>query len=92
MLLNEHDSKRLFAQASIRVPEGVVATPADMARPDFAPPWFAKAQVLTGGRGKAGGIRRIDDPADLEPTLQDIFAMTIKGHAVPRRHMRRGRT
>jgi len=38
---------------------------------------------LTGGRGKAGGILRIDDAADFAETARSLFALEIKGHTVP---------
>ncbi|MGE4292861.1 MAG: succinate--CoA ligase subunit alpha [Desulfovibrio sp.] len=85
MLLNEHNSKLLFQKAGVAVPPGLAVTPEklDSFSPDFAPPWFLKAQVLTGGRGKAGGIRRVDAREDFRPTAEKILGMTIKGHVVP---------
>jgi succinyl-CoA synthetase alpha subunit len=41
-----------------------------------------KAQVKTGGRGKAGGVKRAKDPAELRTSAEAIFGMTIKGHKV----------
>lgn len=85
MQLNEHQSKLLFQEAGIPVPSGDLITPETLN--DFAPsgsgPWFCKAQVLTGGRGKAGGIQRADSAADIRPLCERIFAMDIKGHSVP---------
>lgn len=85
MLLNEHKSKRLFEQAGVPVPEGVAVFPGEenSVKPTFPLPWFLKSQVLTGGRGKAGGIRRIDDAADFPATARALFSMNIKGHHVP---------
>ncbi|NJB68789.1 succinyl-CoA synthetase alpha subunit [Desulfobaculum xiamenense] len=85
MLLNEHQSKRLFAEAGVAVPEGVPvsATNLESVKPKWPLPWFLKAQVLAGGRGKAGGILRIDDPDDLVPYARKLFAMTIRGRSVP---------
>lgn len=85
MHLNEHDSKRLFEQAGLPVPDGLAVTTDDIDgfAPPFSTPWFVKAQVLTGGRGKAGGIRRVDAPEDFAATAADILAMDIKGHSVP---------
>src|SRR5204862_4797118 len=40
------------------------------------------AQVLTGGRGKAGGVRLADDPDDAEHKAQDILGLDIRGHVV----------
>jgi succinyl-CoA synthetase beta subunit len=41
-----------------------------------------KAQVLTGGRGKAGGIKLTDDPADAERKAEEILGLDIRGHVV----------
>ncbi len=51
--------------------------------PPFPGPWYVKAQVLTGGRGKAGGVLRADTPDALRHTARAILGMTIKGHPVP---------
>ena len=85
MLLNEHNSKLLFQKAGVAVPQGVAVSPQELASfsPDFDLPWFLKAQVLTGGRGKAGGILRVDSRADFQPKAEHILNMTIKGHSVP---------
>lgn len=85
MLLNEHQSKTLFAEAGVPVPPGALVRPETAAsfQPDGEGPWFCKAQVLAGGRGKAGGILRVDDPADFPATFDRLFKLKIKGHAVP---------
>jgi succinyl-CoA synthetase alpha subunit len=85
MLLDEHNSKLLFETAAIPVPRGAAVFPGQ--EDDFAPgyplPWFLKAQVLSGGRGKAGGILRIDDPAEFPARARKLFGREIKGEAVP---------
>ncbi|GAB7022805.1 succinate--CoA ligase subunit alpha [Salidesulfovibrio brasiliensis] len=85
MLLNEHKSKLLFEEAGIPVPEGIAVTPeeSDTKRPQFSLPWFLKAQVLAGGRGKAGGILRVDEESAFAETANKIFDLTIKGNSVP---------
>lgn len=84
MFLNEHLSKQLFDAAGIRIPQGILITPDNVAvPPDMPPPWYLKAQVLTGGRGKAGGILRADTPEQFMEHAQAIFSMRIKGHKVP---------
>lgn len=84
MFLDEHFSKQLFHESGIPVPEGALLTPDAIAIPDTIPaPWFLKAQVLAGGRGKAGGILRADTPEEFFSHAKDIFGMTIKGHTVP---------
>ncbi len=85
MLLNEHKSKTLFTQANIPVPEGLALFPGEETAftPPFPPPWYLKSQVLTGGRGKAGGILRVDDRKQLAATAKTLFALHIKSQSVP---------
>ncbi|MCT4626757.1 succinate--CoA ligase subunit alpha [Halodesulfovibrio sp.] len=84
MFLNEHLSKKLFGEAGITIPEGTLLTPESITVPEhLTPPWYLKAQVLTGGRGKAGGILRADTPEEFHQKAEKIFAMEIKGNAVP---------
>lgn len=87
MKLHEYQSKQLFAQAGIPIPRGrAAATPTearDVAR-DLGCPVVIKAQVLVGGRGKAGGIRLARTPDEAETVAAQILAMTIKGLPVRR--------
>lgn len=84
MFLNEHLSKKLFGEAGINTPKGILLTPDSVAVPeDMRPPWFLKAQVLTGGRGKAGGILRANSPVEFYQKADKIFKMEIKGNSVP---------
>ncbi len=85
MFLNEHMSKVLFAEAGIETPQGDCLSAKMLA--DYVPaipaPWFAKAQVLVGGRGKAGGIRKAQDLKALYTAASELFGMRIQGHCVP---------
>ncbi|MFA9395390.1 MAG: succinate--CoA ligase subunit alpha [Halodesulfovibrio sp.] len=84
MFLNEHLSKKLFGEAGITTPEGTLLTPDTIAVPEhMEPPWYLKAQVLTGGRGKAGGILRADNSSEFYQKAEKIFNMEIKGNTVP---------
>lgn len=84
MFLNEHLSKKLFGEAGITIPEGLLLTPESVSVPEnMSPPWYLKAQVLTGGRGKAGGILRADTPEEFHRNAEKIFSMQIKGNSVP---------
>ncbi len=83
MLLDEHHSKLLFAEAGIPVPEGVLIRPGDINAPDWPLPWYLKVQVLTGGRGKAGGILRVDEASDLPRIAEILLDKDIKGHKPP---------
>ncbi|MGL1862441.1 MAG: succinate--CoA ligase subunit alpha [Pseudodesulfovibrio sp.] len=85
MLLNEHKSKILFQNGNVPTPQGEAVYPGqeDNFAPNFPLPWFLKSQVLTGGRGKAGGILRVDSKDDFASTARKLFALDIKGHSVP---------
>jgi succinyl-CoA synthetase beta subunit len=85
MDLYEYQGKELFARFGIPVSEGRVAvTPAEArtAAEELGGPVVVKAQVLTGGRGKAGGVKLADDPADAEAKARDIIGLDIRGHIV----------
>lgn len=85
MLLNEHQSKRLFQEAGLHVPLGELLRPEDVDgyKPGGRGPWFCKAQVLAGGRGKAGGILRADTPAEVLERCRSLFGMRMGGQQVP---------
>jgi succinyl-CoA synthetase beta subunit len=87
MKLHEYQSKLLFAQHGIPIPRGkVAATPTearDVAR-ELGFPVVVKAQVLVGGRGKAGGIRLARTPEEVEAAAQHILGLKIKGLPVNR--------
>jgi succinyl-CoA synthetase beta subunit len=85
--LYEYQGKELFARFGIPVSEGRLATSPEETRAaadDLAGPVVVKAQVLTGGRGKAGGIKLADDPADAEAKAREILGLDIRGHIVRR--------
>jgi succinyl-CoA synthetase beta subunit len=85
--LYEHQGKELFARFGIPVSEGRVATTPDEAEAaarELAAPVVVKAQVLTGGRGKAGGIKLATDPAEARRHAEAILGMDIRGHVVRR--------
>ncbi len=89
MDLFEHQAKELFAEYGVPVPAGRIAASPEEARAiaeDFAAAGTSrvvvKAQVKTGGRGKAGGVKLADSPADAEEKARQILGMDIKGHRV----------
>jgi succinyl-CoA synthetase beta subunit len=84
MMLLEHHAKSLLAAAGVRIPPGVLATPANLGEiaGAIACPVVAKAQVPVGGRGKAGGILKVATAAELRPVVEKILALTIKNHPV----------
>jgi succinyl-CoA synthetase beta subunit len=83
--LYEYQGKQLFARYGIPVSEGRLATMPEEARAaaeEIGGTVVVKAQVLTGGRGKAGGVKLADDPADAEAKARDILGLDINGHVV----------
>jgi succinyl-CoA synthetase beta subunit len=83
--LYEYQGKQLFRKFGIPVSEGRLATTPEEARQaaqELAGPVVVKAQVLTGGRGKAGGVKLAVDPADAEQKAHDILGLDIRGHIV----------
>ncbi len=82
MKLHEYQSKRVFARYGVPIPPGKVATTPEeveaIAR-EFGGPVAVKAQVLVGGRGKAGGIKLARTPGEAREVAQAILSMTIKG-------------
>jgi succinyl-CoA synthetase beta subunit len=85
MDLLEYQGKQLFAKHGVPVPEGRPASTVDeavAAGEDLGYPVVVKAQVLIGGRGKAGGVKLAKDRAELEENANAILGMDIKGHTV----------
>src|SRR3989440_12380050 len=87
MDLYEYQGKELFRRFGIPVSDGRLATSPQEARAaaeELGGPVVVKAQVLTGGRGKAGGIKLAENPADAEAKARDILGLDIRGHVVRR--------
>ena len=87
MDLYEYQGKQLFARQGIPVPEGEVANTPQEARAAaerIGGKVVIKAQVQVGGRGKAGGIKLAENPAEAEARASEILGMDIKGHTVHR--------
>ena len=85
MDLYEYQGKELLRQFDIETLEGRVAANAEEARAaaeELGGPVAIKAQVLTGGRGKAGGIKVIEEPEDAEEAARQILGMEIRDHTV----------
>ena len=89
MDLFEYQAKDLFAEYGVPVQPGKVAHTAEEARDiaaEFAaaghPLVVVKAQVKTGGRGKAGGVKLADGPDEAYAKASQILGMDIKGHTV----------
>ena len=87
MDLYEYQGKELFKRFGIPVSEGRLATTPEEARAaaaELGGQVVVKAQVLTGGRGKAGGVKLADDPGDAAQRARDILGLDIRGHVVHR--------
>jgi succinyl-CoA synthetase beta subunit len=85
--LYEHQGKELFRRFGIPVSEGRRAGTQEEARAaaeELGGQVVVKAQVLTGGRGKAGGIKLADGPDEAEEHAGAILGMDIGGHVVRR--------
>ncbi|GGX71719.1 ADP-forming succinate--CoA ligase subunit beta [Streptomyces minutiscleroticus] len=85
MDLLEHQARELFADHGIEVPRAEITDSPKEARGiarRLGGRVVVKAQVKTGGRGKAGGVELAADPAAAELTARRILGMDIKGHRV----------
>lgn len=82
MKLHEYQSKQIFAAHGVPIPQGRIATTPDevsQAANELGYPVVIKAQVLVGGRGKAGGIKLVQNPAGITKAAEAIFSLRIKG-------------
>ncbi len=85
MDLYEYQGKELFRRFGIPVSDGRLATTPEEARAaaeELGGTVVVKAQVLTGGRGKAGGVKLAEGADDAERKARDIFGLDINGHVV----------
>lgn len=85
MNLHEYQSKILFSEYGIPIPKGKVAHSPQQAyeiAKELGGPVVVKAQVLTGGRGKAGGVKLAQTPEEAQQHADEILGMDIKGHKV----------
>jgi succinyl-CoA synthetase beta subunit len=83
----EYQAKELFAKHGVPVNVGTVverAEDAAAAAEANGGRVVVKAQVKTGGRGKAGGVKLAENPDEAVARAQDILGMDIKGHTVHR--------
>jgi succinyl-CoA synthetase beta subunit len=85
--LYEYQAKDLFAAHGVPVLPGTVATTPEQARAaaeQYGQTVVVKAQVKTGGRGKAGGVKLAETPDETQEKASAILGMDIKGHTVHR--------
>lgn len=87
MRLHEYQSKEIFANYKIPIPRGRLASTPDEAKliaEEFSGPVVLKAQVLVGGRGKAGGIRLVKSSKEADEEASKILGTRIKDIPVRR--------
>lgn len=82
MKLHEYQSKTIFSKYGIPIPKGRVATTPQEAKQiaeELGGRIVIKSQVLVGGRGKAGGVKLANNPAEAQQLAEQILALEIKG-------------
>ncbi|RBM20350.1 ADP-forming succinate--CoA ligase subunit beta [Prauserella sp. PE36] len=87
MDLYEYQARDLFAAHGVPVLPGAVASNPEEARAaaeEIGGQVVVKAQVKTGGRGKAGGVKLAKDPAEAREKAEAILGLDIKGHVTRR--------
>ena len=85
MDLMEYQAKTVFAKHGVRTTVGEVVTTPEEARAaaeKIGGRVVVKAQVKTGGRGKAGGVKLASSPDEAEEKAREILGLDIKGHVV----------
>ncbi len=85
MRLHEYQAKAVFAKHGIRIPRGFLATNVDEVRKaaeELGGKVVLKSQVLVGGRGKAGGIKKANSVDEAVEIASKMFGMNLKGHMV----------
>jgi succinyl-CoA synthetase beta subunit len=83
--LHEHQARDLFAAHAVPVPHGLPAVTPDEAHAaatSIGGTVVVKAQVKTGGRGKAGGVKLARTPEEAREVASGILGLDIKGHVV----------
>ncbi|MEP7082389.1 MAG: ADP-forming succinate--CoA ligase subunit beta [Chloroflexota bacterium] len=85
MKLQEYRSKEILARHGVPIVAGRTATTPEEAREaasEIGGPVIVKAQVLVGGRGKAGGVKLAATPEEAEQRAREIIGLDIKGVTV----------
>ena len=80
MNIHEYQAKEIFTSFGLPVPGGKVATTVDEAvslAEDYGLPVMVKSQVLTGGRGKAGGVKFCATMDDVRENAEKIIGLDI---------------
>ena len=82
MRLYEHEAKAIFQKYRIPIPKGQVVETTTQARKiavEIGVPVLLKAQVLIGGRGKAGGIQQADTLDETEEKSEHLLGSSVQG-------------
>ncbi|MBP1665043.1 MAG: succinyl-CoA synthetase, beta subunit [Bacteroidetes bacterium] len=85
MKIHEYQAKEIFARYNIPVTHEILCYTADevvAAAEELGYPAVVKAQVLTGGRGKAGGVKLVKNANEAREAAAKILGMDIKGYTV----------
>jgi succinyl-CoA synthetase beta subunit len=89
MMLLEHDAKVLLASLGVPVPkghlvehQGAVSVSQSVSDSGLGFPYFVKAQVPVGGRGKAGGVLRVENSEQAQLALVRLLGSKLKGHQI----------
>jgi len=84
MNIHEYQAKKLFAEYGVPVPEGAPASSPEEARQQAqnlgGSSWMVKAQVHAGGRGKAGGVKKVDSLDDVEAVTKSLIGTNLVTH------------
>jgi succinyl-CoA synthetase beta subunit len=83
--LYEFEAKKLFSKTGIPIPQGEVVKSPEEARlfaEKLGKPVVLKSQILSGGRGKAGGIKFAQNPLEAKGKALELFSLKIKGFPV----------
>lgn len=85
MRLYEFEAKKILSEFGIPVPQGKVITSPEQAKrfaEELKKPVVLKSQILSGGRGKAGGIKFAQTPDEAYSSAKELFSLKIKGFPV----------
>ncbi len=86
MRLYEFEAKKVLAEAGIPVPRcfGVIQSADELEKNSLPYPVVLKAQVLVGGRGKAGGVKIAVNATEAKTEAEEILSLSIKSYPVQR--------
>ena len=81
MKLHEYQTKDIFRKNGIPVPKGYLATNPEESEKAIeiikGPPWVIKAQVHAGGRGKGGGVQKVNDPREVATVAENMLSRPL---------------